>query len=172
MIHPALRRRLTPIDAGFLYAERPTQPLHIGFCITYDGQLTRDALRQAVAERLHLVPRYRQRVVFPPFAVAHPTWEDDPAFDLDHHISEVRLPPPADAHVLGEVGGQLFASMLDRSRPLWQLIVLRGLAEDATAVIWKVHHAMVDGISAVELLHVLHDLRPDAPPPPSPPTPW
>ena len=94
MIRPDLRRRLTPIDAGFLYAERPTQPLHIGFCIIYEGQLSRDTLLAAVRDRLHLVPRYRQRVVFPPFAVAHPTWEDDPAFDLRHHITEVTLPPP------------------------------------------------------------------------------
>src|SRR5215212_1070277 len=117
MVRPALRRRLTPLDAGFLYAERPTQPLHIGFCILYAGPLSRDTLVEAVGARLHLVPRYRQRVVFPPFAVAHPTWEDDPDFDLGHHISEVTLPPPADEQVLADVAGRLFAPMLERSRP-------------------------------------------------------
>src|SRR5215208_1771561 len=166
---PVLNHRLSPLDAGFLYAERPTRPLHIGFCLIYEGRLSRAAVLRAVRARLHLVPRLRQRVLFPPGAVAHPTWEDDPAFDLRHHVEELQLPPPADDRVLAEVGGQAFAPMLDRDRPLWQLILLHGRRDGSTAVIWKVHHALADGVAAVELLHLLHDLTPDAPPPAPPP---
>ena len=167
---PVLNHRLRPLDAGFLYAERPSQPLHIGVCILYEGRLSREAVLQAVQDRLHLVPRFRQRAVFPPCAVAHPTWEEDPDFDLGHHISEATLPPPADDRVLSEVGGQVFAPALDRDRPLWQLVLLHGRPDGTTAVVWKVHHALADGVSAIELLHLLHDVTPDAPPPA--PSPW
>jgi diacylglycerol O-acyltransferase / wax synthase len=88
-----LKRRLTTLDAGFLYAERPDQPMHVGGCMVYEGQITRDELSRIVLERLHLVPRYRQVVVFPPFGLAHPTWEDDPEFDIARNFPSRRSGP-------------------------------------------------------------------------------
>jgi diacylglycerol O-acyltransferase len=168
----ALRHRLTSLDASFLYAERDTQPMHVGSCMTYEGRLTRDELIRTVEERLHLLPRYRQKVVFPPFGLAHPTWEDDPAFDITRHIEEAALPAPGDDRVLSEFGGALYAPMLDRRHPLWKLILLHGRADGHTAVIWKIHHALVDGVSSVDLTMALHDFAPDASPPTPPARPW
>jgi WS/DGAT/MGAT family acyltransferase len=172
MTAKALNRRLTTLDATFLYTEKPTQPMHVGGSMVYEGRVSLDVLVRALESRLHLLPRYRQKVVFPPFAMAHPTWEDDPAFDIRHHVEEVTLPPPGDDRTLSEVGGQVFAGMLDRDHPLWKLIVVNGRADGNTAVVWKVHHAMIDGVSGVDLTMVLHDLKPDAPPPAAPSTPW
>jgi diacylglycerol O-acyltransferase / wax synthase len=172
MTPPALNHRLTTLDATFLYTEKPVQPMHVGGSMLYEGHLSLDVLVRALECRLHLLPRYRQKVVFPPFAAAHPTWEDDPAFDIRHHVTQVTLPPPGDDRALSEVGGAAFAGMLDRDHPLWKLIVVHGRADGNTAVIWKVHHAMIDGVSGVDLTMVLHDLKPDAAPPEPPATPW
>lgn len=172
MASKALHRRLTTLDATFLYTEKPTQPMHVGGSMLYEGYVSRETLVEALERRLHLLPRYRQRVVFPPFAMAHPTWEDDPAFDMRHHVDEVTLAPPGDDRALSEVGGRAFAGMLDREHPLWKLIVVNGRADGNTAVVWKVHHAMIDGVSGVDLTMVLHDLKPDAPPPEPPAAPW
>ena len=172
MTAKALNRRLTTLDATFLYTEKSTQPMHVGGSMVYEGHLPLEVLVHALESRLHLLPRYRQKVVFPPFAMAHPTWEDDPAFDIRHHVEEVTLPPPGDDRALSEVGGRVFAGMLDRDHPLWKLIVIKGRADGNTAVVWKVHHAMIDGVSGVDLTMVLHDLKPDAPPSPPPSTPW
>jgi hypothetical protein len=116
MAETSLGRRLTTVDAGFIYFERPNQPLHVGGCLIYEGQLSRDELIEAVQNRLHLMPRYRQRLMFPPFDIAHPIWEDDPDFDIRTHITEDTLPPPGDDRVLSEFGGQVFAPMLPRDR--------------------------------------------------------
>ena len=172
MTPPALNHRLTTLDATFLYTEKPVQPMHVGGSMLYEGHLSLDVLVRALECRLHLLPRYRQKVVFPPFATAHPTWEDDPAFDIRHHVAQVTLPPPGDDRALSEIGGAAFAGMLDRDHPLWKLIVVHGRADGSTAVIWKVHHAMIDGVSGVDLTMVLHDLKPDAAPPDPPVTPW
>jgi WS/DGAT/MGAT family acyltransferase len=167
-----LNRRLTSVDATFLYTEKPTLPMHVGGCMVYEGRLTLDTLIASLEARLHLLPRYRQKVVFPPFGIAHPTWEDDPAFDIRHHAAEITLPAPGDDRALSEAGGRAFAGMLDRDHPLWKLIVVNGRADGNTAVIWKVHHAMIDGVSGVDLTMVLHDLKPDATPPEPPAAPW
>ncbi|HEY5724390.1 MAG TPA: wax ester/triacylglycerol synthase domain-containing protein, partial [Methylomirabilota bacterium] len=167
-----LNRRLTSVDATFLYAEKSTQPMHVGGCMIYEGRLSLEALIGALDARLHLLPRYRQKVVFPPFGLAHPTWEDDPDFDIRNHAAEITLPSPGDERVLSEAGGRAFAGMLDRNHPLWKLIVVHGRADGNTAVIWKIHHAMIDGVSGVDLTMVLHDLKPDAAPPEPPAAPW
>ena len=167
-----LNRRLTSVDATFLYGEKPTQPMHVGGCMIYEGRLSLEALIGALDARLHLLPRYRQKVVFPPFGLAHPTWEDDPEFDIRNHAAEITLPSPGDERMLSEAGGRAFAGMLDRNHPLWKLIVVHGRADGNTAVIWKIHHAMIDGVSGVDLTMVLHDLKPDAAPPEPPAAPW
>ncbi len=171
MPEPRLSRRLSNVDATFLYMEKPTQPAHIGGCTVYEGDITREQVLALLGARMHRLPRYRQRAVFPPFGIAHPTWEDDPAFDLARHVDEVTLPRPADDRALSEAGGDAYAGMLDRERPLWKLTLLRGRADGRTAMVWKIHHAMIDGVSGVDLTMVLHDISRDAPPP-APPAPW
>lgn len=166
-----LNRRLTTTDASFLYVEKPNEPMHIGSCNVYDGHFSKQELEKVLEERLHLLPRYRQKVVFPPFGLAHPTWEDDESFDVRNHVEEVTLPAPGDDQVMSEVGGQVYSQMLDRNRPLWKLVLLQGRADGNTVMIAMVHHAMVDGISGVELQMVLHDLTQKVEAPAAPP-PW
>jgi len=172
MTQPSLNRRLTTLDATFLYFEKPDQPMHIGGSMLYEGHVSRDDLARLLLERLHRLPRYRQKVVFPPFSLAHPTWEDDPDFDVANHIEVVALPPPADDRVLAEVGGRAYSGMLDRRHPLWKLILLHGRPDGHTVMVWKIHHAMIDGVSGVDLTMVLHDVTPDPEPPSAPAAPW
>jgi len=169
---PSLSRRLTSIDAGFLYAEKPEQPMHVGGCMVYEGRVSRDELRRIMLDRLHRLPRYRQKVVFPPFSLAHPTWEDDPQFDIDQHVDEVTLAAPGDDGAMAEAGGRAYAGMIDRGHPLWKLCLIQGRADGNTAMVWKIHHAMIDGVSGVDLTMVLHDLTADAAPPAPPAAPW
>src|SRR5512146_3049574 len=91
-----LNHRLTSTDAAFLYVEKPSEAMSIGGCLVYDGHIPAAEVFRVMSQRMHELPRYRQRVVFPPFGVAHPTWEDDPEFDLVNHIEETTLPAPAD----------------------------------------------------------------------------
>ncbi len=172
MTQSRLNRRLSTIDSTFLYVERAEQPMHIGGCMVYEGRVSRNELARLLLDRLHRLPRYRQKVVFPPFTLAHPTWEDDPDFDIDHHIDEVTLPPPGDDRSMAEIGGRVYGGTLDRCHPLWKLILLQGRRDGHTAIVWKIHHAMIDGMSGVDLTMVLHDLTPDAEPSTPPATPW
>ena len=96
-----LNRRLTTQDASFLYLEKPNEPMHIGSCAVYEGDISADTLTDLLRRRLHRLPRYRQRVVFAPLAVAHPTWEDDPDFDIRNHIEEIELSATTDRAELG-----------------------------------------------------------------------
>ncbi len=167
-----LGHRLSAADAAFLYFEKPNEPLHVGSCFIYDGPISKAELIGVLQERLHLLPRYRQKVIFPPLRIAHPTWQDDPEFDLQRHIEEMDLPAPGDDRVLSEFGGKIYAPPLDRAHPLWKMIILRGRADGTTPVIWKVHHAMVDGVSGVDLMTITHDSSPQSSTPSSPPQPW
>jgi WS/DGAT/MGAT family acyltransferase len=167
-----LAKFLTPLDAAFLYVEKPRETMHIGSIMVYEGRIERTELERLLLERLHLVPRYRERVVFPPWNASTPMWFDDPDFDISHHVEEVELPSPVDDRVLAREAARAYSGMLDRRHPLWKLIILRGLPQDHTAVVWKVHHAMVDGVSGIDLTMALHDFRPDAEPPAPPAEPW
>jgi len=164
--------RLSALDASFLYQEKPNEPMHVASCTVYDGHISREETMELLLSRMHLMPRYRQKVVFPPFGLAHPTWEDDPDFDIRHQVDEATIPPPADDRALAEVVGRLHEIALDRRRPLWKLIVLQGRPDGSTAILWKIHHCMVDGVSGVQLTVVPHDLRPDGLPPAPPATAW
>ena len=166
------QRRLTSLEASFLYREQSCQPMHIGGCGVYEGHISRQTVVRLLEDRLHLLPRYRQKVVAAPFGIAHPSWEDDPHFDLSHHVEERTLPEPGDDRVLSTVGGRIFAEPLDRARPLWKLSLIRGRHDGNTAIIAKVHYAMVEGVTGTALTTVLHDVRSDAPPTPTPPGDW
>jgi diacylglycerol O-acyltransferase / wax synthase len=168
---------LTALDAFFLYAERPEAPLHIGAVYIFEGEPRAaggrgaQGIRRTLEERLHLVPRYRQRVRFRPLNIGHPVWVDDPDFDLDYHVRHATLPRPGTDAALRDLAARLLAQRLDVHRPLWELTVVDGLSGGRVALVNKVHHAMVDGISTVDIATLLFDRDPAAPPPPGP-RPW
>jgi diacylglycerol O-acyltransferase / wax synthase len=159
---------LTALDAFFLYAERAEAPLHIGAVYVFEGEPRvaggRGALgiARTLEERLHLVPRYRQRVRFRPLNIGHPVWVDDADFDLKHHVRRATLPQPGSDATLRELAARVLAERLDTSRPLWELTVVDGLSGGRVALINKVHHAMVDGISSVDIGTLLFDAEPTA----------
>ena len=167
-----LSRRMSAEDAWFLYFERPDAPLHIGSVGIYEGDIPVEALRASMDARMHLIPRYRQRAVIPPLYAAHPLWHDDPHFSLDRHLHEVRLPEPGDERQLLEASAAIFAEILPRDRPLWDITVVRGLAGNRTAYVSRVHHCLVDGVSGIELLLAVLDLTPNPDPPTPPEEPW
>ena len=167
----ALVHRLTAQDASFLYIERPSAPLHIGSLGIYEGQMPFDRFVEHIDSRLPNIPRYRQRLAFVPWAMAHPTWEDDPDFNIRRHIHRVTLPEPGGHEELMAITAELIAKPLDRSKPLWEMYVINDLEQDRSGILAKVHHCMVDGVSGVELMLAILDVSPT--PEPMPETaPW
>lgn len=163
--------RLSPLDSSFLHAEDAVSHMHIGSVAVFDGPPPRfEELRAVVNGKLALVPRYRQIVRFVPFDLGRPVWVDDPHFDLDHHLRHTALPAPGDTEKLRALTGRVMSQQLDRSRPLWEIWVVEGLAENRWAVLAKTHHALVDGVSGTDLLAVIMDLSPEATP--VPPDDW
>lgn len=158
-----LRRRLAPMDAFFLYAETEDAPMNVGATLIFEGKMSFTRFKQHIASRLHLVPRYRQRVMPAPFNVNHPTWEDDPDFDIDNHVLRVKLDKPGTEEQLQQLKGRIFTGMLDRGKPLWEMYLVEGLTEQRTALILKVHHCMVDGVAGVSLAYLLLDATPEPP---------
>jgi diacylglycerol O-acyltransferase / wax synthase len=170
-------RQLTGLDAQFLALETPRQTGHVGGLAVLDpstlpsGALELADVQQMIAERLPLLPPFRWRLKTVPFGVDYPYWIDDPDFDLEYHVRELAVaPPPTDAKLADQVA-RIFARPLDRSRPLWELYLIHGLAEGQVAVLTKIHHAAVDGMSGAEILSVLLDVTAEGrePPPPGDP---
>ena len=169
---------MTALDAGFLAIEQPNTPMHVGSLSIFDGAPFRDRngdvrlddVRDRVAERLHLLPRFRQRVATVPWGAGRPIWVDDGRFDVAHHVRLLRLPAPGSRAQLAELCCELQAERLDRRRPLWELCFVDGLDDGSVALVERVHHAMVDGVSGVDVAAALLDLEPD--PPPMDPPPW
>jgi diacylglycerol O-acyltransferase / wax synthase len=157
---------LTGLDSWFLYGERQEAPLHIGATYIFEGAPRvkggRGALGLArtIEERLHLVPRYRQKVMWLPGNLGNPVWVDDPDFDLSYHVRRAALPSPGDDATLRDYTARVFARPLDLDKPLWEMTVVEGLSGGRIAVVNKVHHAMVDGISTVDLATLLLDSEP------------
>jgi diacylglycerol O-acyltransferase len=156
-----LRRRLMPMDAFFLYAERPEQPMHVGATCIFDGKITHPYLVRHIESRLHLIPRYQQRVVPAPFNIGHPTWENDPDFDMKNHIFRVSLKGTKDDVELRALSGKIFTGMLDRNKPLWEIYLVEGLKDGRTAMVFKVHHCMVDGVAGIGLAAIAFDMTPE-----------
>jgi len=158
-----MAERLGALDASFLVIEKRTRPMHVGGVILLDpGPEGFDIGRmlQIVRERIHLIPRYRQKLRFVPGYLANPVWVDDPQFDLDYHLQHRSLPKPGRPEQLWDLAGRIFSRSLDRSRPLWEGFLVDGLADGQVALLLKTHHCMVDGISAVEMLTALVDESP------------
>ncbi|HEX8645821.1 MAG TPA: wax ester/triacylglycerol synthase family O-acyltransferase [Thermoleophilaceae bacterium] len=152
---------LSPSDLSAIQAERGPVHMHVGGLLVFDGQVTREAVVRRLEERLHLIPRYRMRLESPPLGLANPVWIDDPAFDPARHVRRAALPSPGGEAELLELVGHVLSERLDRSRPLWQLVVVEGLEGGRTAIVAKMHHALVDGIAAVDVSTVVLDPTPE-----------
>jgi WS/DGAT/MGAT family acyltransferase len=158
--------RLSSLDSSFLRVETPTAHMHVGWLSALElppgvRQLDAAALIEQIAGRLHLAPRFRQRIVQSPLSLAEPSWEDDPSFHILRHVHVVDE-PPVTSRRLGELTDSFLSVQLPRDRPLWSLLVVPSVENGRAAIVGKVHHAMVDGIAAVELGMLLFDVDPDA----------
>ncbi|MEO6989734.1 MAG: wax ester/triacylglycerol synthase family O-acyltransferase [Aquihabitans sp.] len=154
--------RLKTLDAEFLYLEDSVAHMHIaGACVFPNPAPNYDDLVGLLAGKMHKIPRYRQRVRSVPLELGRPVWVDDPHFDVGYHVRHTAIPAPGDDATFTRLMGRLMSQPLDRKRPLWEAWLVEGLEDDRWALVFKVHHAMVDGIAGVQLLTVLLDVVPD-----------
>jgi WS/DGAT/MGAT family acyltransferase len=155
--------RLSALDSAFLdLEEHSSAHMHVALVMIFTGQApTQQELVEHVLRRLHLVPRYRQRLAYVPHDLARPIWTDDPRFNPYYHVRHTALPRPADEAALKRLAGRLFSQRLDRSKPLWEIWLVERLAGGRFALIAKTHHALVDGISGVDITTVLFDSDPE-----------
>ena len=152
--------RLSSIDAGFLAQEREGSHMHIGAVLVFEGPPPgHGEFLEHVESRLHLVPRYRQKLARPRLELGRPLWVDDPRFHIGYHIRQTALPRPGGIEQLRLLTGRIFSQRLDRSKPLWEMWLVEGLDDDRFAVISKAHHCLVDGMSGVDITNVLFDLE-------------
>lgn len=156
--------RLSPLDAAFLYFERPHQRLYAGCVAILDGAPGFAAFANAVEQRVCTLPRYRRLPVRATLDLGLPRWEEDPRFEVRRHVRHIAVPPPGDDAALEELVDSLFATQLDPDHPLWEAYLIEGLAGGRSAVLCKVHHSMTDGVSGAQLLDALFDPLPGAPP--------
>lgn len=154
-------RRLTAEDAIFLNLERKEMPLHIGSVSIVEGTVPFETVIENMRRKLHLLPRYRQIVVSPPFNVGQPTWEDDPDFQIERHLFHHKLDPPGSEDQLKALAGRVFTPLMDRRKPLWDIHIVDGLEGGRSALVSRVHHALADGVSGVGILNVLLDESPE-----------
>src|SRR5919204_3272792 len=159
--------RLTGLDASFLHLEDATSHMHVAGVMIFEGSPPPSPeLIEAIEHRLHLVPRYRQKLAFVPFSQGRPKWVDDPHLNLRYHVRSTALPAPGSERQLKELAGRVFAQQLDRDKPLWEIWLVDGLEGDRFAMLSKTHHALVDGISGVDIMSVLFDTSPEPAAPP------
>lgn len=155
--------RMHTLDAEFIHLEDRVGHLHIAGIAVFDGTApTEQELADLLESKLHLIPRYRQRVRAVPLELGRPVWVDDPHFQLGYHLRHTALPAPGDDAALCRLMGRLMSQPLDPERPLWETWLVEGLADDQWALIFKVHHCMVDGVSGVGLLTAFLDIDPAA----------
>ncbi|MBS1862073.1 MAG: wax ester/triacylglycerol synthase family O-acyltransferase [Actinobacteria bacterium] len=158
--------RLSSFDTSFLANEKDNAHMAIGAVLVFDGPApSEDEFLAQIRSRLHLLPRLRQRLLIPPLGLGTPFWVDDETFDVHRHLGHATLPAPGTDEELRALAGELYAPALDRGKPLWELTLVDGFAEERFAVVYKTHHAMADGISAVDIGMLLFDARREAPPP-------
>src|SRR6059058_5947181 len=161
-------RQLTGLDAQFLALETPRQSGHVGGLAVLDpttrpnGRLELADIHNMIAERLPLLPPFRWRLKPVPFGLDYPYWIDDSDFDLEYHVRELALAPPPTDEKLAEQVARIFARPLDRARPLWEAYLIHGLQDGQVALLTKIHHAAIDGLSGAEIMGSLLDLTPDS----------
>ena len=157
--------RLSSLDTSFLHLEDAATPMHVGSVMVFDapmGGFDYESLVTLISERIAHVPRYRQRIKDVPGGLANPVWVDDVHFDMSYHVRRSALPRPGTDEQLEELVARIQPRPLDRTRPMWEVYLVEGLAEDRFAIITKTHHSLVDGISAVDIGDVLVDGNPKA----------
>ncbi|HEY6731347.1 MAG TPA: wax ester/triacylglycerol synthase family O-acyltransferase [Solirubrobacterales bacterium] len=165
--------RLTGLDTSFLHLERSGAHMHVASVSVFEGKApTHGEFRDHIGSRLHLVPRFRQKLRFVPLDQGRPVWVDDPHLNLDYHVRQTALPAPGSDEQLRNLASRIFSQQLDRSKPLWELWLVEGLTGDRFAIIGKSHHALVDGVSGVDITTVLFDLDPDPSGAPEKAPPW
>ncbi len=165
--------RLTGLDSSFLHMERAGAHMHVASTIVFEGPApSHEEFRDHIGSRLHLVPRFRQKLRFVPFDQGRPVWVDDPHLNLDYHVRQTALPAPGSEEQLRNLAARVFSQQLDRSKPLWELWLVEGLRDGRFAIVGKSHHALVDGVSGVDITTVLFDLDPEPQGAPASTPPW
>lgn len=152
---------LSPSDLSAIQAERGPVHMHVGGVCVFDGQVSRQTVVERVRQRIHLIPRYTMRLEEAPLGLANPVWVEAESFDVDRHVRRVALPSPGEDAELCELVSQLLSEPLDRARPLWQMYVVEGVVRGRTALLAKMHHALVDGLAAVDVSTVILDPTPE-----------
>jgi diacylglycerol O-acyltransferase / wax synthase len=154
--------RLSGLDASFLHMERGGAHMHVASTTIFEGPPpTHEEFRDHIASRLHLVPRFRQKLRFVPFGQGRPVWIDDPHLNLDYHVRRTALPPPGSEEQLRTLAARIFSQQLDRSKPVWEIWLAEGLMGERFAIVGKTHHALVDGVSGIDITSVLFDTSPE-----------
>jgi WS/DGAT/MGAT family acyltransferase len=154
--------RLTGLDSSFLHLERDGTQMHVASTTLFEGPAPPYVdFRDHIESRLHLVPRFRQKVRFVPFGQGRPVWVDDPHLNMTYHVRHTSLPEPGSEQQLRVLAARIFSQQLDRSKPLWELWLVEGLKGGRFAIVGKTHHAMVDGVSGVDITSVLFDVEKD-----------
>jgi diacylglycerol O-acyltransferase / wax synthase len=153
--------RLSALDVSFLTNESSSAHMHVGAIMIFEGPPPAyEDLLEHVNSRLHLVPRFRQKLAHPPVETGRPFWIDDPTFNLEYHVRHSALPSPGSEEQLRNMAARVFSQQLDRTKPLWELWLVQGLTRKRFAIVSKTHHALVDGVSGVDIATVLFDLKP------------
>jgi diacylglycerol O-acyltransferase len=172
-MHGMASDRLSGLDTSFLHMERAGAHMHVASTMVFEGPApSHDEFRDHIASRLHLVPRFRQKLRFVPFSQGRPVWVDDPHLNLDYHVRQTALPAPGSDEQLRNLAARIFSQQLDRSKPLWEMWLVEGLDDGRFAIIGKSHHALVDGVSGVDITTVLFDLDREPQGSPSGAPPW
>ena len=154
---------MSPQDAMFLHVENDVTPMHIGGVSIFEGPPPPfQELRAMVETKLDLTPRYRQKIRFVPLGLGEPVWVDDPHFNIDYHLRHSAVPAPGSETQLRATAARVFSQHLDRSKPLWEIWMVQGLDEDRWALLSKVHHCMVDGVAATDMMSLMFGERPEA----------
>jgi diacylglycerol O-acyltransferase len=165
--------RLSGLDASFLHLEDASAHMHVAGVMLFEGSPPPyDELLETFEQRLPLVPRYRQRLAFVPLGQGRPKWVDDPHLNLRYHVRSTALPSPGSERQLQDLAGRVFSQQLDRDKPLWEVWLVEGLEGDRFAMLSKTHHALVDGISGVDIISVLFDTSPEPVVPTAPGDRW
>jgi len=160
-VKPSAGRHLSAADAAFLYLERKELPLHIAVVLIFDGPIPFEEFVASAESKLPLVPSYKQVVVVPPLNLGSPAWQDDPHFDIRRHIFRVTLDSPGGEAELEDLAGRILSPLLDRNKPLWDIHVVDGLKDGRGAMIWRMHHALADGVSGMRLIELMLDSTPE-----------
>jgi len=165
--------QLSGLDASFLYLETPTLHMHVEMVTVFDpstvpGGYSFAKMQAQIASRTHQAPVFRRLLIEVPLRLGHPVWVDDPHFDIEYHVRRCAVPGPGGRRELADLAGDIASRQLDRSKPLWEIWIVEGLANGRIAVIAKMHHSTVDGMSGAALLSVLFDLEADPGPDPEP----